>query len=191
MRSIETEGAVAERRREGCAFAHAFGAPCGERVEIVEIVRQLREAFQELVQALRVADVGFVLQGHVDVSLAQYLAGAIVDCPAVLHHHYPPFSHRLRTCPPRRRGSSGWAWCWISCADALSFVGLVPGLRRERVNRVHASSLKLTSTRPPSTPRPSGKACFTALVTASAVKRASGTATSASIVVGVDARSRS
>jgi hypothetical protein len=79
MRSIETEGAVAERRREGCAFAHAFGAPCGERVEIVEIVRQLREAFQELVQALRVADVGFVLQGHVDVSLAQYLAGAIVD----------------------------------------------------------------------------------------------------------------
>ena len=45
------------------------------------------------------------------------------SCPAVLHHHYPPISHRLRTCPPRRRGSSGWAWCWVSCADALSFGG--------------------------------------------------------------------
>ena len=44
-------------------------------------------------------------------------------CPAVLHHHYPPISHRLRTCPPRRRGSSGWARCWMSCAYALSFCG--------------------------------------------------------------------
>jgi hypothetical protein len=60
-------------------------------------------------------------------------------CPAVLHHHYPPISHRLRTCPPRRRGSSGWAWCWVSCADALSFGGTgsrpSPGTRE----RVHAS----------------------------------------------------
>ena len=44
-------------------------------------------------------------------------------CPTVLHHHYPPFSHHPQTCPPRRRGSSGWAWCWILCADARSFGG--------------------------------------------------------------------
>jgi len=58
---------------------HAFRASCGERVEVVKISRQLGEALQELVQALRVADVGFVLQGHVDVSLAQHLAGVVVD----------------------------------------------------------------------------------------------------------------
>ena len=79
MRSIETEGAVAERRSEGCAFAHALGAAYRQCIKSVEIARELREALQELVQALRVADVGFVLQGHVDVSLAQHLAGAVVD----------------------------------------------------------------------------------------------------------------
>jgi len=80
MRSIETEGAVAERRSEGCAFAfEAFRAACREHVEFVEIARDLAEALEELVQALRVADVGFVLQGPVDVSLAQQLAGAVVD----------------------------------------------------------------------------------------------------------------
>ena len=80
MRSIETEGAVAERRREGCAFAlDAFRAACGQCIKSVEIARDLAEALQELVEALRVADVGFVLQGHVDVSLAQQLAGAVVD----------------------------------------------------------------------------------------------------------------
>ena len=79
MRSIETEGAVAERRSEAFLTTHAFRAPCGQCIEIVEIARELREALQELVQALRVADVGFVLQGHVDISLAQHLAGAVVD----------------------------------------------------------------------------------------------------------------
>ena len=79
MRSIETEGAVAERRSEGCAFAHALGAAYRQCIKSVEIARELREALQELVQALRVADVGFVLQGHVDISLAQHLAGAFVD----------------------------------------------------------------------------------------------------------------
>ncbi len=44
-------------------------------------------------------------------------------CPTVSIHLYPPISHRLRTCPPRRRGSSGWARCWMSCAYALSFCG--------------------------------------------------------------------
>ena len=60
-------------------MTHALGASCGERVESVKIARELGEALQELFQALRVADVGFVLQGPVDVSLAQQLAGAIVD----------------------------------------------------------------------------------------------------------------
>ncbi|HPN07433.1 MAG TPA: hypothetical protein PK050_16605, partial [Hyphomonadaceae bacterium] len=73
MRSIETEGAV------GVLALDAFRAAGCEHVEIVEIARDLAEALQELVQALGVADVGFVLQGHVDVSLAQHLAGAIVD----------------------------------------------------------------------------------------------------------------
>ena len=40
MRSIETEGAVAERRTKGCAFAlHAFSTPCSELIEVVEIAR--------------------------------------------------------------------------------------------------------------------------------------------------------
>ena len=72
-RSRKTERvAVAFTTHVACAF-------CGERVEVVEVSRQLREALQELVQALRVADVGFVLQRGIDVSQAQHLAGAIVE----------------------------------------------------------------------------------------------------------------
>ena len=57
-RSRKTEGVVA-------AFTtHVACAPGRECVEILEITRQLREALQELVQALRVLDVGFVLQGE-------------------------------------------------------------------------------------------------------------------------------
>ena len=58
-------------------------------------------------------------------------ARCIFDAP----YELSPFSHRLRTCPPRRRGSSGWAWCWISCADALSSGGTgsrpSPGTREQ------------------------------------------------------------
>jgi hypothetical protein len=49
--------------------------------------------------------------------------GMIFGCPTVLHHLYPPFSLHPQTRPPRRRGSSGWAGCWVLCADALSFGG--------------------------------------------------------------------
>mgnify|MGYP007016025556 CR=1 FL=1 len=39
MRSIETEGAVAERRTEAFLATHAFRASRGELIEIVEIAR--------------------------------------------------------------------------------------------------------------------------------------------------------
>ncbi len=79
MRSIETEGAVAERRTEGCAFAHAVCAADCECIETVEVAGELAEALEELVQALGMSDVGFVLQGDVDVALAQHLLAAVVE----------------------------------------------------------------------------------------------------------------
>jgi len=54
-------------------------------------------------------------------------------CPTILHHHYPPFSHGLRTCPPRRRGPAGGRGVGCRALTRSLLVGLGPGLRRERV----------------------------------------------------------
>ena len=70
------------RKTEGVAVAFALdalGAFLRKPIESVEVSRQLRQALQELIQALGVSDVGFVLQRGIDVSQAQHLAGAIVD----------------------------------------------------------------------------------------------------------------
>jgi hypothetical protein len=67
---------------EGVAVTFATHAVCAslrERVEVVEVARQLGEALEELAHALRVADLRIALAGEVDERQAQQVAGAFVD----------------------------------------------------------------------------------------------------------------
>ncbi len=77
MRSIETVGAaVAKRQRIALRALNTAG---GELVEIMEIARELGDACEELIQALRIAEVRRRLERDIDVAQAQHLAGAGVD----------------------------------------------------------------------------------------------------------------
>jgi hypothetical protein len=70
------------RKTEGVAVAVALDAVCAslrDRVEIVEVARELGEALEELAHALWAADLRIALAGEVDERQAQQVAGAFVD----------------------------------------------------------------------------------------------------------------
>ncbi|HPN04420.1 MAG TPA: hypothetical protein PK050_01335 [Hyphomonadaceae bacterium] len=81
MRSIETEGAVAERRSEGGVFAaHAFGAEMREALIVVELGDQAAEAFPEredVGAGVGVGEVGF--EARDAGALAADFAGSQID----------------------------------------------------------------------------------------------------------------
>jgi len=137
MRSIKTEGAVAERRRDGCVFAaHAFGAEMREALVVVEFRDQAVEAFPEREDVGTGVGVGVVgLEAGDAGALAADFAGSQIDQEIGL-----AVGVEEGCC---ERGSVGGVFCEVFEAVVVCEHGEAHGddiaeVRLQRLNRAEA-----------------------------------------------------